>query len=284
MLKSVFVTGASSGIGYATAAEFTRYDYRVFAGVRNRVDAERLRHALGPTVTPIMLDVTDAAAIHAAAELVAATVGDQGLAGLVNNAGIAVAGPLMHLPLDELRHQYEVNVVGVVGVTQAMLPLLGARRPCPHPPGRIVNISSVSGRIAYPFLGPYAASKHALEAISDSLRRELMYYGIDVIVVQPGAVRTAIWGKIEDADVDRFAQTDYHPFLVRMQRKTIAQGRNGLPAARVAAIVRQALTQPRPRTRYPLPNQSLTGWLLPQWLPGRWVDWLIARWLGFDSR
>jgi NAD(P)-dependent dehydrogenase (short-subunit alcohol dehydrogenase family) len=279
-MKYILVTGASTGIGYATTAELVAHGYEVLAAVRQPADAERLRQSLGEAVTPLLFDVTDTAAIARAAEQTAAKVGQGGLAGLVNNAGIAVAGPLLHLPVDELRHQFEVNLFGLLAVTQALAPLLGARRGAPHPPGRIVNVGSVSGRVAFPLLGPYAASKHALEALSDSLRRELLIYGIDVIVIEPGPVRTPIWDKAEQLATDRYAATDYAEIVRSLQQSAIERGRQGMPPERVARVIRRALEDPHPKTRYPLPTEGLFVWRLLRALPDRWLDRLIARRLG----
>jgi NAD(P)-dependent dehydrogenase (short-subunit alcohol dehydrogenase family) len=279
-MKYVVITGASTGIGYAAAAELARHGYHVFGNVRKPSDAERLQLALGDNFTPLIFDVTDQTAVQAAARQVETRIGAGGLAGLVNNAGIAVAGPLIRLTWDELYQQFAVNLFGLLAVTQAFLPLLGAYKFAPHPPGRIVNISSVSGRIAYPFLGPYAASKHALEGLSDSLRRELIVYGIDVIVIQPGAVRTPIWDKAEHLNPDLYSETDYNAVLAKMQKAAVARGRQGMPPEKVAGVIRLALEHPRPNARYALPESWLFGWLLPRWLPTRWFDRLVAHQLG----
>jgi NAD(P)-dependent dehydrogenase (short-subunit alcohol dehydrogenase family) len=234
--------------------------------------------------TPLLFDVTDETAVRAAAAEVAEIVDGRGLAGLVNNAGIAVPGPLMHLPPAEFRHQLEVNLVAVLGVTQAFLPLLGAQRnPSPtHPPGRIVNVSSVSGHITYPFMVAYAVSKHGVEALSDGLRRELMIYGIDVIVVAPGSVQTPIWDKADEVGLTQFAATDYAPVLAGVQQVIVQSGRSGMPVARVTGAIREALEHPRPKSRYILARKWFSGWFLPRWLPDRWFDRIIARRVGFE--
>src|SRR5688500_9161604 len=183
---AVVITGASTGIGRACAIDLDGRGFRVFAGVRKDEDGERLRSER-PSIEPLRIDVTDAGEIAAARDRVGEEVGERGLAGLVNNAGIAVPGPLEHLPLDEIRRQLEVNVLGQIAVTQAFLPLLRTAR------GRIVNIGSIGGRVALPLLGPYAGSKHAMEGISDSLRRELRPWGIEVSLVRPGPIATEIW-------------------------------------------------------------------------------------------
>ena len=179
---AVVITGASTGIGRASALDLDSRGFRVFAGVRKDEDAERLRSER-PSIEPLRIDVTDADSIAAARDRVTEAVDGAGLAGLVNNAGIAVPGPLEHLPIDEIRRQLEVNLIGQIAVTQAFLPLLRTAR------GRIVNIGSIGGRVALPLLGPYAGSKHAMEGITDSLRRELRPWGIEVSIVRPGRSR-----------------------------------------------------------------------------------------------
>ncbi len=283
-MKNIVITGAATGIGYATTHELLQHGYHVFGSVRKTADAERLQAEFGEDFTPLVFDVTDASAIEVAADQVEDVLGQANLVGLVNNAGIAMTGPLMHLPVEELRQQFEVNLFGVVAVTQAFLPLLGA---CDEPedvPGRIINLSSVSGCIAYPFMGPYAASKHALEGLSDSLRRELMLYGIDVILIEPGSVQTPIWDKAEQVDINRYAETDYAEILVKMHQTTIDLGRQGLRPEKVARAIRLALESPRPKARYVLANNYLLGWWLPQKLPTRWFDWLLARSFGLQRR
>lgn len=274
---AALVTGASTGIGLAIAQELVAAGWVVFAGVRRTDDVDRLRQDLGPRCRPLLLDVTDGAAIHAAASTVSAALGSSRLAALINNAGIAVGGPLASLPPDDLRRQLEVNVVGVLAVTQAFLPLLGSDPQRSGPPGRVVNISSVSGRIAYPFLGPYAASKHALEALSDSLRRELLIWGIDVIVVQPGSVATPIWEKAAQRRGNPATPPIYRPALAKLAAQLDETARRAMPPTRVARVVRRSLETPRPRSRYPLPDRALTGWWLPRLLPDRWLDRVLAR-------
>ncbi len=270
-MKHVVITGVSSGIGQATTAELVAHGYHVLGSVRRPDDARPLQERFGDHFTALTFDVTDQEAVRRSAEAAGALLGERSLAGLVNNAGIAVPGPLMYLSLDDYRHQFEVNVLGVIAVTQAFLPLLGARDAAPAP-GRIINISSVSGQLALPFFSPYAASKHALEAISHSLRRELMLYGIDVIIVGPGSVRTPIWDKAAQIDTSPFEDTVYGPFLRRAQQMAVSHGRNSMPVDRVARVIRQALESPRPRVRYAVVNSWLSNWLLTRVLPARWVD------------
>jgi NAD(P)-dependent dehydrogenase (short-subunit alcohol dehydrogenase family) len=278
-MKHILITGASTGIGYDAARYLIERGYHVFGSVRKQADAERVQAALGERFTPLLFDVTDEVAVKTAVSQVTEKVGKDGLFGLVNNAGIAVPGPLMHLTLEQMRQQLEVNVIGVLTVTQAFLTLLGANANGSHPPGRIVNISSVSGRTAYPFFGAYAASKHALEAMTDVLRRELSIYGINVIGVNPGPIQTPIWDKAEEIDPAPFVGTDYEKALLYSQDYAIERGRRGLPVEVVSRVICEALESRRPKSRYPVVRNRLYGWTLPQWLPDRLVDRIVNRML-----
>src|SRR6478735_12174906 len=197
-MKSVVVTGASTGIGHATAKLLLDKGFRVFGSVRKQADADRLKGEFGANFTPLLFDVTDEAAVLAAARQVREALAGDTLAGLVNNAGIAVAGPVLELSVDDFRRQMDINVIGPVIATQAFGPLLGADPSLKGPKGRIVMISSVAGKNGNPLLAPYCTSKHAIEGLSEGLRRELMLF--DVIIVAPGAVKTPIWSKAEQID------------------------------------------------------------------------------------
>ncbi len=281
--RAVVITGASTGIGAACALELDRRGFRVFAGVRTDAAAQRLRQQATGRLTPVTLDVTDPAGIAEAARTVAAAVGDEGLWGLVNNAGIVVAGPLELIPLEQLRRQLEINVVGPVAVTQAMLPLLRIGR------GRIVNVGSLNGRLAVPFLGPYCASKFALEAITDALRPELRRWGIAVSVVEPGSVKTPIWEKTE-AEADRLAQ-QAGPRLDDLYGRDIAaframshrQAEQGMPVQKVVRAVVHALTSRRPKTRYPLGSQTRWAIFAARFLPDRLRDWIVGMAVGLGD-
>ena len=239
----VVVTGASSGIGEACALRLVRTGWRVLAGVRTAADGERLREQ---GLEPVMLDVTDAAAIAAVAE----RLGDDAVDGLVNNAGIAVSMPLEFLPLDELRRQLEVNLVGQLAVTQAFLPQLRRSQ------GRIVNVGSIAGRSSLPFLGAYAASKHALEAVTDALRVELRPFGIEVAIVEPATIATPIWTKGGEnvqrllAGMPADVLTLYGERMAAFRNAAAAAARRAEPAEEVAKVVEHALTAERPKTRY----------------------------------
>src|SRR6202034_3171661 len=194
-MQSVVITGASTGIGWATAKLLLDRGFRVFGSVRKQADADRLKGEFGANFTPLLFDVTDEAAVLAAAREGRAARGGETLAGLVNNAGIAVAGPLLELPIEQFRNQMDINVIGPIMASQAFGPLLGSDPELKGAKGRIVMVSSVAGKSGNPLSSAYSASKHAIEGLSESLRRELMLFGIDVIIIAPGAVRTPIWGK-----------------------------------------------------------------------------------------
>ena len=277
--KSVMITGASTGIGHASAELLARKGWRVFAGVRKPADAERLSAELGESVTPVMCDVTEDASVRAAGETVRAALGEAALSGLVNNAGVAVAGPLLHLPLEEMQRQLEINVTGQLRVTQAFAPLMGAGEDRDGPPGRIVNISSVAGLNATPLVTPYACSKFALEALTQGLRRELMLYGIDVVAINPGPIATPIWDKAEAVDPEQYADTDYDGPIRRILAYMLERGRTGLPPGRVARAIHRSLTAARPKLNTVITPEPVQQWLLGA-LPGRTADRMIAKRLG----
>jgi NAD(P)-dependent dehydrogenase (short-subunit alcohol dehydrogenase family) len=282
-MKSVVVTGASTGIGWGCAKVLIAKGFRVFGSVRKDADAARLSKDLGANFVPVLFDVTDAAAVKAGAEKVAAALGGEPLTGLVNNAGIAVPGPLLHLDIDEFRHQLEVNVTGQLIVTQAFVPLLIAQPARKVGPGRIVMISSVGGTNASPFVGAYNASKFALEGLSESLRRELMLFGIDVIIVAPGAVATPIWDKAETVDVERYANTPFAAALTKVRDYMITSGRKGLKPEKLGRAVWRALTIANPKTRYVVTPDRIQNFMVNV-LPKRVIDRTIAGRLGLTRQ
>jgi NAD(P)-dependent dehydrogenase (short-subunit alcohol dehydrogenase family) len=284
MAQDALVTGASTGIGRAAVKVLTGRGWRVFAGVRKPADADGLRQEFGDKVAPLLIDVTDASAVCAAAGEIRAALGGRTLKGLVNNAGMAIGGPLALQPLEQIRRLFEVNVFGTIAVSQAIIPLLGADRSLTGGPGRIVNITSVGGKIAAPFLGDYAMSKHALEAFSEALRRELMIYGIDVIVIGPGAVATPIWDKAERSDETAYAHSDYAEPLMNFLREFIKSGRKGLPPERIGEAIHLALTAPKPKVRYAIVPDKFVNWTLPTLLPKRTIDGLIAKRFGLTRK
>ena len=282
-MPSLMVTGASSGIGLACVFAAVQHGWHAFAGVRSTTDADRLRQLFGNQVTPLILDVCKPESIAASAQQVRTLLAGQTLNGLINNAGVAVAGPMLHIPLDEVRQQFEINFFGQIAVTQAFAPLLGTDRALNGSHGRIINISSLGGKLGAPYLAPYVSSKHALEGWSECLRRELLMYGIDVIVVGPGAIATPIWTKAEQLNVAQYADTDYAPYITRYHEKLVAKGVHGLPAERVGALVMHALTTTRPKTRYAIAPNLLMDWWLPRLLPKRWIDRIAAKAYGLPD-
>jgi short-subunit dehydrogenase len=275
--RSVVVTGSSTGIGWGITKVLIKKGIRVFGSVRKQADADRLQAEFGTNFVPLMFDVTDSRAVIEGAKKVASMLDGQPLMGLVNNAGIAVAGPLLYLDIDEFRHQLEVNVTGQLIVTQAFAPLLMSEQK--EEPGRIVMISSVGGKNASPFVGPYSASKFALEGFSESLRRELLLLGIDVIVVAPGAVATPIWDKAEQVDVSRYANTPYAAPLAAIRNYMLVSGRKGLKPEKLGQAVLKALTTRKPKTRYIVTPEPLQNFLVNN-LPKRMVDRMIGGRLG----
>jgi hypothetical protein len=279
-MKSVVVTGASTGIGWATANLLLARSFRVFGSVRKEADAERLQREFGANFTPLLFDVTDEAAVLSAASEVRASLNGETLSGLVNNAGIAVAGPVLELAADEFRRQLDVNVIGPIIATQAFGPLLGTDPSLKGPKGRIVMISSVAGKNGNPLTPAYAASKHAIEGLSESLRRELMLFGIDVIIVAPGPVKTPIWSKGRaDVDVAKYRNSPYLPALQKISAYMQHLDSIGLPPEKVAEVVLDALTLPRPKVRYQIAPDPIRH-LVTTYLPKRMVDKIIAKRLG----
>ena len=283
-MKSVVVTGVSTGIGHAAAKVLAGKGFHVFGSVRKEADAARLKSELGASFTALIFDVTDEAAIRRAAEEVRAALKGETLAGLVNNAGIAVSGPLIEVDPDDFRKQMDVNVTGPFLVTQAFAPLLGTDRSLKGAPGRIVNISSVGGIRAMPFIGPYAASKFAIEGFSEALRRELMLFGIGVVVIGPGPVKTAIWDKAEEVDISRYSNSPYLPILEKFQKVFIGQGRDGYPAERLGRLIHKALTVPNPKIRYSAVKGRLAEKLLMNLAPKTTLDKVIANMLGLNKQ
>jgi len=274
----VLVTGVSTGIGRAVAQAFTRRGWRVFGSVRTSEAGNRVQRELG--VMPLVFDVRDEQEIDAAVKEVRRCLGNGKLGGLVNNAGVAIAGPLILQPASDFIKQFETNLLGPFLVTKAFAPLLGTDRSRTGSPGRIVNISSVEGKIALPFLGAYAASKHGLEGMSESLRRELMLYGIDVIIVAPGSVATPIWEKAEAVDLGPYRNSDYADVMQACRNYMFHKGRKKLAPSDIGELVFKALISRRPKIRYAVVADAFRNWILPRILPKRLVDRAIARAIG----
>lgn len=279
-MKHVLVTGASTGIGYAAVQAFLDKGYHVYGSVRKQADADQLQKTFGKHFTPLLFDVTDAAALAAAVVQVEREIGREGLACLVNNAGIATSGPLMLQPLDDFKWQFEVNVFGLLAVTQAFLPLLGAKENPGHAPGRILMISSVGGKLSAPFLGAYTASKHAVEGLAASLRMELQLYGIDVIIIGPGAIQTPIWDKPSANELGIFEGSAFAPMMTKFQQYFVKGGKNGLKADGLGRDIVKVFEKRKPKTRYAFVPQKFSNWTLPMLLPPRMLDRMIGKGTG----
>lgn len=283
-MKTVIITGASTGIGRSTAEHLAAKGWQVFAGVRKLKDGEPLV-AANKNIIPILLDVTQAEQVNAAVDTVRAALNGQKLAGLVNNAGIANMGPLAVQPLDQFKAHFDVNVFGLLRASQAFAPLLGMDESLEGPAGRIVNITSVGGKLASPFLGAYTATKHAVESMTDSLRRELVIFGIDAIAVGPGAVKTPIWDKAEkDNSGNPYSNSPWAKPIEKFSETMLEGGRTGLAPEVIAQTIEHALTARKPKARYaPVPNK-LTNFTLPMLLPKRTVDGFFWKRFGLQDR
>jgi hypothetical protein len=279
--KDVVVTGVSTGIGWGTTQVLVSKGFRVFGSVRKQVDADRLQREFGNGFVPLMLDITDADAVHQAAEKVGSMIGDRNLIGLVNNAGIVVTGPLLYLRPSEYRRQLDVNMVSPLVVIQAFAPLLGTDRKRQGPAGRIVNITSSGAKVPIPLLGAYSASKSGLEGMSDVLRLELMLFGIDLVMIEPGFVNTSMYDKGEKEDLSEFKPTEYWNAVQNFQKFIVAEGRKGFSPERLGEAVHLALSEAKPKARYAVIKQRFKNWTLPRLLPARMLDAVVAKQLGF---
>jgi NAD(P)-dependent dehydrogenase (short-subunit alcohol dehydrogenase family) len=265
--KDVVVTGVSTGIGRGTTKVLISKGFRVFGSVRKQADAESLQKEFGDGVVPLIMDITDADAVHQAAQKVGSMIGDRNLVGLVNNAGIVVSGPLLYMRPSEYRRQLDVNMVSPLVVIQAFAPLLGTDKKRRGPAGRIVTISS------------------SLEGMSDVLRRELMLFGIDVVLIEPGTVNTAMYDKGEKEDLSEFKPTEYWAAVQQFQKYIVTEARtNGLPPERLGEAVHVALTTAKPKARYAVVPQRFKNWTLPRLLPTRMLDAQLAKMLGLTKQ
>ena len=283
-MKYVVVTGVSSGIGESIATELLENGYYVIGTVRKKDDSEKLCKAYPESFKYIICDLTQRKSIESACEEIISLLGEENLSALINNSGIATGGPIMHQPIEEIKNQFEVNLFGLITLSQQLLPKLGAELPQKNKPGRIINISSTNGKIAFPYIGAYSATKFALEAISDALRYELNIYGIKVIVIEPGIIKTNIWEKAEKADLSLYSETDYFQNINEFRDEFTKLGKEGLPPEKVSSIVRTAIESENPKTRYVITNKYLSEWLLPRILPDKYLDSLITKEVGLINK
>lgn len=276
-MRSVLVTGASTGIGRATALRLDAAGWRVHAGVRREEDAEALREAASGALQPLFLDVTDAQQVAAAGEALAGAGAELG--GVVNNAGVAIPGPLETIPLDDFRRQLEINLTGQVAVTQAVLPAIRAGG------GRVVFVSSIGGRMALPLTGAYHAAKFGIEAVGDVFRQELRPWGIPVSIIEPGSIDTPIWERGERAADEVGSrsprQEELYGRMIERYREAVRKtAERGIPPEKVAKAIEHALSARRPRTPYLVGVDARLQARLKAVLPARLVDRMIARAMG----
>ena len=281
MNRSIVITGVSSGIGHETVAYFIEQGYTVFGSVRSTADYERLRADFPENFVPLKFDVVDKQAIQAAVGRVQEVLGDNLLTALVNNAGIALAGPLELIDDDRFEHQLMVNVAGLRLVINAFLPLLGASldRPSDQRPGKIINISSISGILNTPINGSYSISKHAVESIGEVYRRELMMYGIDVVSIQAGPIQSRIWEK-NIGSMSEFADSDYASMIEKVEAMMAEARMVAKPARVMSQRIHQIIDADKPRTAYIIHSRVLPVYFVSHWMPARWVDRMLSRRLG----
>jgi NAD(P)-dependent dehydrogenase (short-subunit alcohol dehydrogenase family) len=271
-MKTIVITGASTGIGRATAEHLASRGWKVFAGVRKEADGAPLVEAQ-PNIIPIIIDVVKADQIRAAAHTVSAHLEGRTLDGLINNAGIANMGPLPVQPMDEIRMHFDINVLGAIEVSQNFLPLLGMDEGRQGAPGRIINISSFGGRIPSPFLGAYCATKAALESLTDSMRRELLPFGVDAITIAPGAIKTPIWDKAEEQDAKApYSNTVWAEPQKKYTNMFLEAGEKGWPAIKIAELIETALTDAKPKAYYAAGPEKFSNYSMVRRLPKRLLD------------
>lgn len=285
MKKSILITGASTGIGFGAAGAFARAGYFVIATVRSKADAMRLVEQLGPDVHPVLCDVTNAEQVAALPARVRELTKAEHLDGLINNAGIVAGpGPVEFQKMEDIRAQFEVNVFGLMSVTMALLPLLGTKPNSEGHAGRIINISSVGGLIASPYIAAYAATKHAVEGFSHSLRREMRIFGIKVVIVGPGSVKSEIWNKSRSAAANPFKGTAYGSSFAQFVKVSEKMEKSGASTAEIGAFLLKVFETPNPKVRYAFVPGRFLNWTLPVSLPHLWLDKLLAKMMALEKR
>ena len=276
-MKSIVITGTSTGIGYACSKHFIEKGYKVFGSVRNDNDANRVSNELGSNFVPLMFDVTDETAVKKSVKVVENQIGDQKLSGLINNAGLGVMGTIQSLSAEQFKYQFDVNVLGVFHCCQAYLDLLGADKNRKGDPGKIINISSISGEIGMPFMSAYNMSKFGLEGFSEGIRRELLMYGIDVVVIAPGPVKTPIWKKINQKDeVKRYDNSDFRESVSRAMKMTEKMEQAGCEPSVIAERALSIIENSKNKTRYRIDPTRMQNIML-QLFPKRMADKMIAK-------
>ena len=285
MLRTVLITGISTGIGKAIAEYLLENSFLVIGSVRKAEDAEYLKLKYPDTFNKVIFDVTKRDDIIKAKEEVEVILKNNNsyLCSVINNSGIALAGPVRYLDIEVFKKQFDVNYFGLINVTQIFLDLLIDSNKYPLK-NKIINIGSISGKRAYPFVSPYSSSKFALEGFSDSLRRELLIHNIDVVLIEPGPIKTAIWDKVPDIEENPFLNTEYEESLRKFAKAYVKIGYNGLSADIIGKKVLNILTKNNPKTRYVITPNKLQNYIIPGFLPDRWVDKLIGKLFGLIKK
>ena len=284
-MRSVLVTGVSSGIGKAIAEELLNNDFFVIGSVRKKEDAKYFEDNYSKNFKKVMFDVTKKKEIETAKKEVKKILSENKsyLCSIVNNSGIALGGPVRYLDVDIFRKQFEVNFFGLIEVTKCFLDLLIENNKY-EMKNKIINIGSISGKRAYPFVAPYTSSKHALEGFSDALRRELLIHNLDVVLIQPGPIKSAIWEKAPSIEDNPFLKTEYEIPLRKFFKGYIQMGMNGLNPQIIGQRVFKILMTNKPKTRYVITPQKIKNYLMPGFLPDRWVDKLTGKMLGLIKK
>ena len=284
-MRSVLVTGVSTGIGKAIAEELLNNDFFVIGSVRKKEDAKYFEDNYGKNFKKVIFDVTKKKEIETAKKEVEKILSENKsyLCSIVNNSGIALGGPVRYLDVDIFRKQFEVNFFGLIEVTKCFLDLLIENNKY-EMKNKIINIGSISGKRAYPFVAPYTSSKHALEGFSDALRRELLIHNLDVILIQPGPIKSAIWEKAPSIEDNPFLKTEYEIPLRKFFKGYIQMGMNGLNPQIIGQRVVKILMTNKPKTRYVITPQKIKNYLMPGFLPDRWVDRLTGKMLGLIKK
>jgi NAD(P)-dependent dehydrogenase (short-subunit alcohol dehydrogenase family) len=272
--RAIVITGASSGIGYGLAHELIDRNYTIFGSVRKKEDAERLKVEFGEQFMPLLMDVTDMASVERAADLVRTHLKGKGLGGLINNSGISFLGPVEYLAIEKVEYNFNVNVLGIFRVTKAFLPLLGTTKEYSTRPGRILNISSISGKISAPYMASYTGTKHAVEGMSHCLRKELLPFGIDVVIIGPGQVQTPIW---EKDSLDDFKETLYSSSMIKFFTYLANKGKKGMTLHECSRRMADIFEIEKPKTRYAVVQNKIQNWILPLLVPDRVADRFILR-------
>ena len=281
MKKNIVITGVSSGIGRDALRLLHQKGYHIYGSVRKEADAKSLTEAYPQRFTPLIFDVQDQDAVNQAAKRVFEAC--DRIDALINNAGVAVPGPLQFVTEADFERQMDINLKSVRRITNTFLPLLGTAPDFKGPPGRIINVSSISGLFSSPFNGVYSISKHALESMTDVYRRELRRYGIKVMAIEPGPIKTKIWGKNLNS-MAQFADTDYYDILQKADKMIENTEKNALPVARTSNVILKCITKKHPTTRYIVHKNAFVFKIVANYLPDKLVDWFIQRSLSKGNR